>query len=223
MSLSKDSRAPDHRYRVLIADDHPIVRASVKCLLEMSSTISVVAEAQDGEEAWSKIQELKPDVAVIDVAMPKLNGIEVARLAAELAQQTRVLALTAWEDGRHARDSLAAGAAGFVPKSAAAADLIAAIHAVASGGHYVHPRVAGEVLSSGSRPGPDERQLNVREAEVLRLLALGLSNKEIASSLDVSVKTVETYKARGMEKIGATSRKEVVRFAVGRGWLSDVT
>ena len=219
------SRSPQPRFlhrqcRVLIADQHEIVRASVRSLLEAAPNIRVVAEAADGEDALAKIQQLQPDVALVDLRLPKLDGIEVLRQITSSSHPTRVLALTGLEDGRHVRESLAAGAAGYVPKSAPAADLIAAIHVVAGGDRYVHPRVAAEVVApNGRAPSTNGSELSVREREVLRLIALGFTNKEIATKLEVSVKTVETYKARAMVKIGAASRVEIVRFAVGRGWL----
>lgn len=205
--------------RVLIADDHPIVRASVRALLETTSSIQVVAEAEDGEAALARIVELKPDVALVDIGMPKLDGIEVARRLAGSDCRTRVVALTAFEDGRHVRDCLAAGAAGFVPKSAAASDLFAAIRAVLAGGHYVHPRLVSELVGLTPARPPSTASLSPRENDVLRLIAFGFSNKEIGARLAVSVKTVETYKARAMEKIDAKSRVDIVRFATKQGWF----
>lgn len=224
MSLSANPVSSGRPCRILIADDHPIVRASVRCLLETAPTFSVVAEAEDGEDALAKIEQFAPDVALVDVAMPKLNGIEVVRRVASSQTRTRILALTAFEDGHHVRESLTAGAAGFVPKSAAAVDLIAAIHAVAAGGHYVHPRVALDVFASKrhiDRAGTSE--LSARESDVLRLIACGFTTREIAAQLEVSVKTVETYKARALQKIGGASRVDIVRFAVSRGWLGGAT
>lgn len=221
MSTSEVPSGSARRYRILIADDHPIVRASVRCLVETAPTITVVAEAEDGEDALVKIEQFVPDVAVVDVAMPRLNGIEVVRRVANSSRKTRILALTALDDVRHVRESLAAGAAGFIPKSAAGAELIEAIHAVAAGKRYVHPRVAAELLGLTRLTRPVECQLSIRETEVLRFIALGFSHKEIATNLDLSVKTVETYKARAMEKIGASSRFDIVRFAVERGWLGE--
>jgi two-component system response regulator NreC len=206
--------------RVLIADDHPIVRTAFRCLLETAPRITVVAEAQDGEEALAKIVELRPDVALVDIAMPKMNGIDVARRSAAARAPTRILTLTAAEDERAVRESLAAGAAGFVPKSAAAVELIAAIHAVATGGRYLHPRSMPALIRT-LPAGRCQGELSAREGEVLRLVALGSSNKEIASQLSLSIKTVETYKARAMEKIGASSRVDIMRFAVRRGWLGN--
>ena len=216
-ALSSPRSAP--HCRVLIADDHAVVRASVRCLLETAGNIRVVAEANDGEEALTRIEQFEPDVALVDVGMPKLNGIEVTRRAGSKGCRTRILALTAFDDGSHVREALAAGAAGFVPKSAAAVDLIAAINAVAAGGHYVHSRVVSAILGVRERNDGDATALSARETEVLKLVAQGFTNKEIAAKLSLSVKTIETYKARGMEKINAGSRVDLMRHAVARGWL----
>lgn len=208
--------------RLLLADDHRIVRAAVRCLLETVAAIRVVAEAGDGAEAVARIAELEPDVALVDVAMPGLNGIEVMRRVAAAGHRTRLLAFTAYDTGQHVREALAAGAAGFVPKSAAATDLVAAIRTVAAGGHYVHPAVLNVTLATLLHERqPHERGLSAREAEVLRLLAHGYAAKEVSAQLAVSIKTVETYKARAMEKIGARSRVDLMRFAATQGWLDS--
>lgn len=207
--------------RVLIADDHELVRTAIRCLLQTSPAITVVAEARDGNEALAMIKELRPDVALVDIGMPKRNGIEVAREVTTASVPTRILALTAHEDDRCVRDTFAAGAAGYLPKSAAATELFAAIHAVAAGRRYLHPRLVQALIGTISHGGRPYIELSGRESDVLRLLALGYSNKEIAVTLSVSVKTVETYKARAMEKIGANSRVGIVQFAVKHGWLAN--
>jgi DNA-binding NarL/FixJ family response regulator len=208
--------------RIVLADDHAIVRAAVRCLLETAADIEIVAEAADGEQALAEIARHEPDVAVVDLAMPRLDGIEVARRLAGAGRRTRVLALSAWEEGRHVRDALAAGVAGYVPKSAAATDLVAAIQVVAAGGQYVHPAVVNAALSTLVRPErPDAAVLSAREIHVLRQLAHGYTIKEISAELSLSMKTVETYKARAMEKIGGASRVDLMRFAAGQGWLKN--
>ena len=219
-SLSTESASPPRYCRIVIVDDHPIVRASLRCLLETAASIKVVAEAEDGEEALAKIAEFVPDVALVDVSMPKLDGIEVARRVARSRHPTRVLTLTAFADERQVRDALAAGAAGFVSKSAAAVDLIAAIQAVASGGHYVPSQFVDAVIETTTSRAPRiEPELSIREGDVLRLIAWGFSNQEISRQLSLSVKTVETYKARAMEKIDASSRVDIVRYAVAKRWI----
>jgi DNA-binding NarL/FixJ family response regulator len=221
-NLRTDSEPANRkRIRLLIADDHSLVRSAIKALLETEPSITVVAEAADGTEAWTKITEFQPDVALVDVEMPRTNGIELTQRITTSCLNTRVVALTAYEDDRHVRDSLAAGAVGYVPKSAAATELRSAIHAVVAGHRYIHPHVSRVLLNiiGVSKASATVNELSSRETEVMRLIALGYANKEIAAKLQVSVKTVETYKARGMEKVGATSRVEIVRFATTQGWF----
>lgn len=205
---------------ILIVDDHAIVRCALRKLLEPHAAFSVVGEAEDGESALLAVGRLSPDVALVDVAIPKLNGVELTKRIRDSHPATRVLALTAWEEEQYVRAALIAGAAGYIPKSAVAGDLIEAITVVAGGQHYVHPRVAHALIefhppaARGAAEG-----LSFRESEVLRLIALGYSGKEIAVRLEVSAKTVETYKARALLKLGITRRVEIVRYAQQRGWL----
>jgi DNA-binding NarL/FixJ family response regulator len=193
----------------------------LRVLLEAQGGFRVVGEAADGEDALSQVRQHRPAIALVDVAMPKLDGIEVTKRICDSCPNTRVLALTALEREDYVRAALGAGAAGYVPKSALTGELIAAIHTVASGKRYVHPRVEHALLellkphASGGLP-----ELSFREAEVFRLIALGYTNKEIAVRLNVGVKTVDTYKLRAAEKLGMKSRVDIVRFAVARGWLA---
>lgn len=180
----------------------------------------MVADAEDGEEALRQARRHRPHVVLVDVAMPKLDGIEVTKRICDTCPETRVLALTAIEKEEYVRAALGAGAAGYVPKSAMTEELMQAIHTVARGERYVHPRVAHallELLKPHTARGLTE--LSFREAEVFRLIALGYTNKEIAVRLDVSVKTVDTYKVRAAEKLGVKSRADIVRFARDRGWF----
>jgi DNA-binding NarL/FixJ family response regulator len=170
--------------------------------------------------------QLCPDVAVVDVSMGQINGAEATRKIRTVCPNTRVLALTVHEDTSYLRELLDAGAAGYVLKRAAADELIQAIRAVASGGVYVDPRIAGKLVSTFAQAralAPTTMaELSERETAVLRLIAQGYTNKEIASQLGLSVKTVETYKARSMEKLGLRSRVDIVRTATERGWLTAV-
>lgn len=216
LTVMKETTPP--RCRVLLADDHAIVRAGFRCLLEAGGDIEVIGEAGDGEEAVAKIAALAPDLALVDVCMPRLDGIEVTRRVAASRQPTRVLAVTAIEDAHTIQQVLAAGGAGYLPKSAAGADLVSAVRTVAAGELYVHRSVVGDILRHQFR-GEAAELLTEREVEVLRGIALGYSNKEIAARHDLSVKTVETYKARAMAKLGLRSRVEIVRHALRRGWL----
>ena len=209
--------------RVLLADDHAVVREGLKALVGAEPGMDVVGEAADGPAAVALVAELDPDVVVVDVSMPGMNGAQVTTRLREVRPNRKVLALTVHEDAGYLRLLLEAGAAGYVLKRAAAAELVRAIRAVAAGGTYLDPAMAGRVVDDLVRPAEAPGaacELSERETEVVRLIALGYSNKEIAARLKVSVKTVETYKARSMEKLAIRSRVDIVRYAAGRGWLA---
>jgi DNA-binding NarL/FixJ family response regulator len=209
--------------RVLLADDHAVVREGLKALINAESDMNVIGEASDGPSAVALVADLDPDVVVVDVSMPGLNGAEVATRLRAARPDRKVLALTVHEDAGYLRLLLEAGAAGYMLKRAAAAELVRAVRAVAAGGTYLDPAMAGRVVDDLVRPTEPPAttaELSERETEVVRLIALGYSNKEIAARLGVSVKTVETYKSRSMEKLAIRSRVDIVRYAAGRGWLS---
>lgn len=212
--------------RVVLADDHPVVLAGVRSLLQDTPDISVVGEATTGAAALKLIPELNPDVAVLDLSMPDINGVELARRLAVSCPSVKVLALTVHEDRAYLQSLLQSGARGYLLKRSAADELIRALRAIASGGTYLDPAVAEKAfVGAGSRsrdtqPPPAE-ELSPREANVLRLTAQGFSHKEIAAQLDVSVKTVETYKARACEKLALHTRAEIVRYGVAQGWLAQ--
>jgi two-component system, NarL family, response regulator NreC len=211
------------KLQILLADDHAVVREGLKRLIEAQPDMMVIGEAADGREAIDKATRLCPQVAVVDVSMGDTNGVDATRRIRELCPKTKVLALTVHEDKSYLRELLDAGAVGYVLKRAAADELVRAIRAVASGGIYVDPRVAGKLLRTFVEPQsatPDSTaDLSERETAVMRLLAQGYTNKEIAAQLGVSVKTVETYKARSMDKLGLRSRVDIVRIGTERGWL----
>lgn len=213
-----------NRIRVLLADDHAVVRAGLRALCDPHPDVAVVAEAADGEEAARRAAELRPDVAVLDFAMPGLNGAGVAARLREYAPDVRVLVLSAYEDAAFLRQVLRAGARGYVLKRAAADELIRAVRVVAAGGAYLDPGLAAQLADrpAGEARAPTGEALSDREHDVLRLLAVGYTNKEIAARLRISVKTVETYKTRAMEKLGLDSRVDIVRYASHHGWLADV-
>jgi DNA-binding NarL/FixJ family response regulator len=212
--------------RVLLADDHAVVREGLKALIDRQQGMEVVGEAVDGPSAIALTAELDPDVVVVDVSMPELNGAQVTTRLREARPDRKILALTVHEDKGYLRLLLEAGAAGYVLKRAAASELVQAIRAVAAGGTYLDPTLAGSVVDDFVHPAPQREQngveLSEREAEVVRLIALGYSNKEIASRLKLSVKTVETYKTRSMEKLHMRSRVDIVQYAARRGWLETV-
>lgn len=212
------------RLRVLLAEDHTIVREGLRALLDAQPDMEVVGEAADGREALEAAKTLGPDVVVMDISMPGLNGVRATEAIRHECPGTRVLALTMHEDKEYLRRLIQAGASGYLVKRAASQDLMDALRTVAAGGIYVDPALAGDVLvgfagNAAGRVSKRDDELSVREAEVVRLIARGFSNKEIAAQLDLSSKTVETYKARSLEKLGLASRSDLVSYAVQRGWL----
>ncbi|HEX5273168.1 MAG TPA: response regulator transcription factor [Gemmataceae bacterium] len=214
------------KLRIVLADDHAVVREGLKALVNARPEMGVVGEAGDGAAACRLAEELQPDVVVMDVSMPGMSGAEATEWLKRLHPAVKVLALTVHEDKSYLRLLLEAGARGYVLKRAAAEELIHAIRTVAAGGVYLDPTLAGKVVggfvrrSAGSAP-PEGSDLTDREAEVVRLIASGHGNKEIAAQLGLSVKTVETYKARSLEKLGLKSRADLVRYALQRGWLQN--
>lgn len=214
--------------RIVLADDHPIVLDGLRALIKAQDDLELVGEATNGLAALRIIKEQKPDLAVIDISMPELNGIALGRCLAEELPAVKLLVLTLHEDRAYLKQALDAGIRGYVLKRTAAENLAAAIRAVLSGGLYVDPAIAGRVFQpnakNGSRAGPESGSLALteREAEVLKLVALGYTNKEIARRLDVGVKSIETYRARGSEKLDIKTRAELVRYAAAQGWLADV-
>lgn len=212
--------------RVFLVDDHPIVRDGLKALVEAQSDMVVVGEAGDGLVAVQSVAEVSPDVVVMDVSLPGLGGAEATEQIRRTSPLVKVLALTAHEDRGYVQLLIKAGASGYVLKRAAADDLVRAIRAVAGGGLYLDPSVAGHVVSGPTRAGDFGKgvaggELSERESEVLRLIAQGHAIKEIAANLNVSARTVETYKERAMEKLELKSRAEIVRYALRRGWLEN--
>jgi DNA-binding NarL/FixJ family response regulator len=213
------------KLRVYLADDHPIVRGGLKSLIDAQIDMVVVGEAGDGAATIRDVLDLMPDIAVIDVSMPTVNGIEATDSICQQAPRVGVVALTAFEDRGYLQILLKAGAKGYVVKRSAAEDLVRAIRVVAGGETYIDPAVAGELVAavSTSLPAPmsTEAELSSRESEVLRLIAEGHGIKAIAAKLNVGVRTVETYKARGMGKLGLKTRVNIIRYAVQQGWLKD--
>jgi DNA-binding NarL/FixJ family response regulator len=216
--------------RVLIADDHAIVRDGLRALVDAQPGLTVVGEASSGMEAWRRAIELKPHVVVLDLSMPGVGGIEATERLARDCPDVKVLVLTMHEERGYVSRVLRAGAAGYALKRSASSELVRAIRAVFAGERYVDPSLGGTLLAEyATRPARHRdadhegraAELTTREGEVLRYLALGYSNKEIASTLSISVKTVETHRASGMARLGVTSRAALVRFAMTEGWLQD--
>ncbi len=204
--------------RILLADDHSMVRQGFRRILEAQAEFEIVGEACDGKQAVELAEQLRPDVVVMDVAMPGLNGIEATRRICESSPRTRVLALSMHRDSVYVREILRAGARGYLLKDAFDADLVAAVRAVARGEGYIAPAVADSVLADYRQHVSDPVDLlTPREREVLQLIAEGKTNKEIASLLNLSVYTVDAHRGRIMEKLNLHSTGELVRFALRKG------
>ena len=208
------------KIRILLADDHAVVRQGFKMILAAQPDMEIVGEAGNGREALDLAGQLQPDVIVMDVAMPELNGIEATRRVADLSPRTRVLALSMHKDSVYVREILRAGARGYLLKDAIASDLLAAVRAVARGEGYLSPGVSDAVLNDYRRHVTDPIDLlTSREREVLQMIAEGKTNKEIATVLNLSVYTVDAHRGRIMEKLNLHSATDLVRFAVRCGLI----
>lgn len=212
--------------RILLADDHAVLRAGLRLLLSSQIGFEVVGEAATGLETLSLAENLKPDLILLDLSMPALGGLDALPALRRLSPGARILILTMHEDPQYLRQALNSGAAGYVLKKAADVELISAVRAVMRGEVYVHPALTRVLLEdllpssdSAAIPGSWE-MLSEREQEVLRQVALGYTSAEIAQQLSLSAKTVETYRARGMEKLGLRNRAALVRFALKNGIIS---
>ncbi|SRR5581483_706664 len=206
------------KIRILLADDHTVVRHGFKMILGAHPDMEIVGEAGNGREAVELAERLEPDVVVMDVAMPELNGIEATRRLAGSTPRTRVLALSMHKDSVYVREILRAGARGYLLKDAPANDLLTAVRAVARGEGYLSPGVSDAVLNDYRRHVTDSIDLlSTREREVLQMIAEGKTNKEIAGVLNLSIYTVDAHRGRIMEKLNLHSVNELVRFAVRKG------
>ncbi len=214
------------RIRILIADDHTLVRDGTRRILEAERDLEVIAEAGDGEEAVTLASRLGPDVAIVDIAMPKLDGIEATRQIKALCPATAVLVLTAYDDDQFIFRLLEAGAAGYLLKSVRSGELVDAIRALHAGESVLHPSIARKVMDYFvSSPGRDGRRepgetLTQREMDILRLVTRGLSNKEIAAELVLSMRTVQGHLRSIFGKLGVGSRTEAVVRALKEGWVT---
>ena len=209
------------RIRIVVVDDHAVVRSGLKRVLEAETDLQVVAEASDAREAVFEVRKEHPDVVLVDVVMPGKSGIEaIPDLLAEWAE-ARVLVLSMQDDPRYVREAFEAGAAGYVLKEAADTEVVAAVREVANGGRYLHPELGARMVDADAaeRKRAESDPLSDREREVLRLLALGHTNQEIAKMLYISVRTAETHRAHIMQKLGLGSRAELVRYALAEGML----
>ena len=214
------------KIRVVIADDHGTMREGLRLLMNSEPDLEVVGEAADGREAIRLAHQLTPDVLLMDISMPGMNGLDATKKLKEQCPNVRVLTLTRHSDDGFLKQLLAAGADGYALKLSSADDLMRAIRTVSAGGTYIDPAVAGKLVSraahSGSKTGPPPQvDLSEREEEVLRMIGWGHSNKEIAARLNLSVKTIEAHKSNAMQKLNMTGRIDIVRYAVLRGWLKN--
>ncbi|MEN3336098.1 MAG: hypothetical protein V7641_5463 [Blastocatellia bacterium] len=215
------------KLRVMIAEDHETVREGIKLLINAQADMEVIGEVGDGLTAISSAQALLPDVIVMDVSMPGASGFQATEKLNQLCPQVKVLALTRHTDQAYLQQLVRAGAYGYVLKQSPADELLRAIRAVAAGSHYLDSAMTGTVLAGYAgehRPpqiSPQQPWISKREEEVLRLIAWGYSNKEIAAQTDISVKTVETHRANAMRKLDLHSRIGIVRFALIQGWLQE--
>jgi two-component system, NarL family, response regulator NreC len=215
------------KIRVMIVDDHAILRTGLRMLVNAQTDMEVVSEAPDGEKAIQKVQESKPDVTLLDLTMPRVSGMKALQEIARNCRETRVLVLTMHDDPAYLRSALAAGASGYLLKRAVDSELIAAIRAVHRGGVFVDPRLASilvqDVLAKKSKKADPTKMTNIlsdRELQVLGLVAQGYTSAQIAKQISVGVKTVETYRSRFAEKLGLRTRSDVIRFAVHMGLLT---
>jgi two-component system, NarL family, response regulator NreC len=207
---------------IVLADDHAVVRSGLRLLLDQTEGLKVVAEAGDAESALRSVLGHKPAVLVLDLNMPgTLTSLEAIPNVAGVSPGTRVVVLTMQEDPRFAREALRAGAAGYVLKEAADDELVEAVRAAAAGGTYLNPRLGAALATAALEPQAPPDDLTGRELDVLRLVALGHTNPEIAGELYLSVRTVESHRARIGQKLGLTTRAELVRYALDRGLLDD--
>ncbi len=208
------------KIRILLADDHAVVRQGFKMILAAQPDMEIVGEAGNGREAVDLAGQLQPDVIVMDVAMPELNGIEATRRVADLSPRSRVLALSMHKDSVYVREILRAGARGYLLKDSISSDLLAAVRAVARGEGYLSPGVSDAVLNDYRRHVTDPVDLlTSREREVLQMIAEGKTNKDIATILNLSVYTVDAHRGRIMEKLNLHSATDLVRFAVRAGMV----
>ncbi len=213
----------DGKIRVLIVDDHAVLRSGLHLLLDAQSDIEVVGEAGDVKEAVFETRDKQPDVVLMDVVMPGQTGIEGVPLVLKEAPEAKVLVLSMQDDPRYVHEAFAAGAAGYILKEAVDAEVVGAIQRVAAGDHYVHPALGARLVAAEAKAKAREEAdpLSDREREVMRLLALGHTNQEIAKMLYISVRTAETHRAHIMQKLRLGSRAELVRYAIDQGLLDE--
>ena len=208
--------------RVLIADDHGILREALRRYLQQQPEFEVVGEATTGAEVLEKSKSINPDIVIMDISMPTMNGIQCAELMRKQNPDTRILALTSYDDDEHLKECLLAGVNAYVLKKSFSEDLKLALLTVFRGGTYIDAAINNRLLSLlRQKQSTNETPLSEREIQVICMIAKGLSLKDVSTELKISVKTVETYKARSLEKLNLRSRAELVKYAFEHGWLSS--
>lgn len=216
-----------NKIRVLIAEDHKTVRQGLKMIIAAETDMDVVGEANSGQEALKLAQMLEPDVIIMDISMPELNGIEATTEIKKTVPSVKVLTLTRHIDKAYIQRSMQAGVFGYVLKQSESTEMLRAIRKIAAGGNYLDPAITETVFDLCSTKQTKQRgetqfaKLSERESEVLRLISRGFSNKEIASQLKTSVKTIETQKAAALRKLNISGRNEIVDYAILQGWLRE--
>jgi DNA-binding NarL/FixJ family response regulator len=215
-----------NKLRVFLADDHAVVRHGIKLLINSQDDMEVIGEASDGKATINHVGELQPDIVLMDVSMPGLNGQQATQQLKKELPQTKVMALTRHNESSYLHQLLRVGVDGYVLKQSNPEELLRAIRVIADGGRYLDPAISdkamGEITGRATRRGsPGGVRISERESEVLRLIALGYSNKEIAARFDLSIKTVEVHKANVMKKLEMRSRVDIIRYAILQGWLQD--
>jgi two-component system, NarL family, response regulator NreC len=216
----------DKKLRIYLAEDHQTVREGIKLLVNAQPDMEVVGEAGDGEAAIKEATQLLPDLVIMDISMPTMNGLKATKKLRTLCPDMKILTLTRHTDDGYLKQLIGAGSNGYVLKQSAPTDLVNAIRTVVAGNAYLDPSLTRKVMGgyvsrSESMRGETNGDLTDREEEVLRLISFGYSNKEIGARLDLSVKTIEAHKANGMRKLGINSRIDIVRYAILQNWLQD--
>lgn len=214
------------KLRILIAEDHQTVREGISLLVNSQPDMEVVGEAGDGEMAVKEAARLSPDLILMDISMPTMNGLKATKRLRSRDPNVKILILTRHTDDGYLQQMLGAGANGYVLKQSAPTELITAIRSIGAGNAYLDPSLTRKVMGgyanrATSLRGDNKGELSDRESEVLRLISFGYSNKEIGAKLDLSVKTIEAHKANAMRKLGISSRIDIVRYAILQNWLQD--